>query len=507
MKEKHFFLSSIGERTTIACSHDPNPVINHLQSTPCRREFFSWVNTGLAGAALAVLLREDRPLHAASVSGVSEDLLPHFPAVAKRVVHIVLSGGLSHVDSFDYKPKLTRHHGQSISNTEGLEVFFGKVGLLRQSDWEFRRCGDSGLWISNLFPHLSRAADELTVIRSMVAETPNHMPATFQQNTGFPIGGFPVLGSWISYGLGSESDELPAYVVIPDVRGLAAGGSANWTNGFLPARHQGVPIRSRGIPIDDLAPRRLIPAASEQASREYLATLNEKHLAARADSDPLAARIHSYELAAKMQLAVPLVANLEQESAATHQLYGLNHTDTEDFGRSCLLARRLLERGVRFVQIISGGAFGTPRINWDGHEDNQRNHSREAIRVDKPMAGLIMDLRRRGMLDDTLVLCTTEFGRTPFTQSDKDVLGKGRDHNQYAFSVWMAGAGLQRGLAYGVTDELGLKAVENPVPWSDFHATVLHLLGIDHTRLTFYHNGIRRRITNVGGNVIGGILI
>ena len=463
-----------------------------------RRDVFHWGINGLGATAFCALLNREM------VSAA--DAPPTLEPKAKRAIHICLIGGLSHVDSFDYKPKLKVHHGQSISNTEGLEVFFGKVGLLRQSDWEFRRCGDSGLWISNLFPHVSGVADELTVIRSMVAETPNHMPATFQQNTGFPIDGFPVLGSWISYGLGSESDELPAYVAIPDARGLAAGGSANWTNGFLPARYQGVPIRGRGIPIDDLAPGRPISAASEQASREYLAKLNKKHLAARADSDPLAARIHSYELAAKMQLAVPLVVDLERESAATHQLYGLHDDDTKDFGRSCLLARRLLERGVRFVQIISGGAFGTPRINWDGHEDNQSNHSREAIRVDKPLAGLIKDLRRRGMLDDTLVLCTTEFGRTPFTQANQDVLGKGRDHNQYAFSVWMAGAGVQSGLAYGVTDELGLKAVENPVLWSDFHATVLHLLGIDHTRMTFYHNGIRRRITDVGGNIIDGIL-
>ena len=267
-----------------------------------------------------------------------------------------------------------------------------------------------------------------------------------------------------------------------------------------------MPFRNRGPAIDDLTPAQPIPDRTERASRALLAMLNRRHLADRGLNDSLSARIRSYELAARMQLAVPEVADLGRETSATRTLYGLDAPETEDFGRSCLLARRLLERGVRFVQLFSGGAFGQPRINWDGHEDMRKNHGREAKRIDHPIAGLLRDLRRRGMLDDTLVLFTSEFGRTPFTQSDAGVLGKGRDHNQYGFSVWMAGAGLKHGTAYGATDDLGLKAVEKPVSWYDFHATVLHLLGINHERLTFYHNGIERRLTNVHGHALTEVL-
>jgi hypothetical protein len=376
---------------------------------------------------------------------------------------------------------------------------------LRKSDWAFQQRGQSGLWISDLFPNLGEVADELTVIRSMFAETSNHTPATFQESTGFRLNGFPVMGAWLSYGLGSESEDLPSFVVIPDSRGVPAGGSINWTNGFLPARHQGVIIKSQGEPIEDLFPARPVANETESASRELLAQLNAAHFQERGD-DVLMARMKSYELSARMQLVVPEAANLDGETQATHDLYGTTQPETADFGRSCLLARRLLERGVRFVQLFSGGAFGSPRINWDGHEDMQRNHGREAGRIDRPLAGLIKDLKQRGMLEDTLVLFTSEFGRTPFTQSDGDVLGTGRDHNQEGFSVWMAGAGLKHGIAHGSTDEVGYRAEENRVHWNDFHATVLKLLGIDHHRLTYYHNGIRRRLTNVGGDVIQAVL-
>ena len=486
-------------------THAQSP-LNPPHTSLDRREFLSWVGQGLGTAALATLLQQEHPLQAATVPGEAANLPPHLAPAAKRVIHIYLCGGLSHVDSFDFKPELVNQHGKSLVSSERPDVFFGKVGLLHKSIYEFRQRGESGLWVSELFPRLAGVADELTVIRSMFAETSNHTPATFQANTGFRLNGFPVMGSWLSYGLGCETDELPAFVVIPDNRGYPAGGSINWSNGFLPARHQGVPIRSHGQPLDDLFPAKPIAAETEQASRELLAKFNQKHLASHGQNDALAARIRSYELAAKMQLAVPEVAALDQETAATQTLYGLDQPQTADFGRSCLLARRLLERGVRFVQLLSGGAFGSPRINWDGHEDVRENHSREAGRIDQPVAALLRDLRARGMLDDTLVLFTTEFGRTPFTQSDAGVLGTGRDHSQNGFSVWMAGAGLKPGFAYGATDELGWKAAENPVHWHDFHATVLHLLGIDHERLTFYHNGIQRRLTNVHGHVIRDIL-
>ncbi len=471
-----------------------------------RRAFFSWVKHGLGGAAVASLLLRDGAVHAASVPGEASDPCPHFQAKAKRAIHICLVGAMSHVDTFDYKPDLIKHHGQSLQTGERPDVFFGQVGLLRKPDWEFRQRGKSGLWTSDLFPHLAEVADELTVINSMYAETSNHTPATFQENSGFRLNGFPSLGAWLSYGLGCESDNLPAFVVIPDVREVPAGGPINWSNGFLPARHQGVLIRSKGAPIDDLFPALPVTADAERATRDLLGAMNQRHLDQHAGSDVLAARIRSYELAAKMQLAVPEVTHLEGETQATQTQYGLDRRETLDFGRSCLLARRLLERGVRFVQLFSGGTFGSPRRNWDGHEDMRQNHGQEALRVDQPIAALLRDLRRRGMLDDTLVLLTTEFGRTPFTQSAANVVGEGRDHSQYGFSVWLAGAGLKHGITHGATDDLGWKAVENRVHWNDFHATVLHLFGIDHQRLTYYHNGIRRRITNVAGTVIREVL-
>ncbi|MEX0729115.1 MAG: DUF1501 domain-containing protein [Planctomycetaceae bacterium] len=467
-----------------------------------RRDFLSWTARGIGTAALLDLALRDRVV----LSEESVAPRTHHQPQARRVIHINLCGGLSHVDSFDYKPALTQFHGKSLSVNEKPDVFFGQVGLLRKNDWEFKQRGESGLWVSELFPHLAEVADELTVIRSMFAETSNHTPATFQENSGFRLNGFPVLGSWLSYGLGNETDNLPTFVVIPDARGLPAGGSINWSNGFLPARHQGTPFKSEGVPLADLFPAKEIAPKTEAASRELLKRLNTRHLERHAGYDPFAARMQSYELAARMQLAVPEVADYSSETAATQASYGLDREATAEFGRACLLARRLLERGVRFVQLFSGGAFGSPRINWDGHESVLQNHGQEAGRIDKPVAALLRDLRQRGMLDDTLVLFTSEFGRTPFTQSGGDILGTGRDHNQYGFSIWMAGAGLKHGYAHGSTDEIGLHAVEQRTHWHDFHATVLWLLGIDHELLTYYHNGIQRRLTDVEGEVIREVL-
>jgi hypothetical protein len=481
------------------------PVPDFCGAEGTRRDFFHWARTGIGGTALMALLLRDGTLRADAVPSDAEDRPPHHRPAAKRVIHVVACGGVSQVDTFDYKPALAKYHGKPLPGDEKPDVFFGKVGLLRQSDFAFRQRGASGLWVSELFPHLAQVADELTMIHSMYADTSNHTPATFQESTGFRLNGFPVMGAWLSHGLGCETEELPAYVVIPDTRGVPAGGSINWTNGFLPARHQGVVIRSRGAPIEDIFPARAIPQEREQAASRVLEMLNERHLAARGD-DVLAARMRSYQLAARMQQAVPRVAALEQETAATHAMYGLDNPATVDFGRGALLARRLLETGVRFVQIFSGGAFGSPRINWDGHENMKQNHSQEALRIDKPLAGLLKDLRQRGLLDDTLLLFTSEFGRTPFAQSAADVVGEGRDHNQYGFTIWLAGAGLQHGIAYGATDEIGMRAVDRRVHWHDLHATVLHLLGIDHERLTYYHNGIRRRLTDVYGTVVQDIL-
>jgi hypothetical protein len=457
-----------------------------------RRELLSWGTYGLTGPALASLLQARQ--------------CPMYTPKAKRAIHICLMGGLSHIDTFDYKPELAKFHGKPLQSSTRPETFFNRIGLLRKNDWEFRPRGKSGLYVSDLFPHLASVADELTVIRSMVADSANHTPATFQQNTGFQLNGFPVMGSWVSYGLGAECDDLPAYVVLPDARGYPAGGTINWSNGFLPSLHQGVAFENEGHPIPDLFPSHDIPPGTESGTRSLLAQLNRFDLGRNGAEDALLARIHSHELAAKMQVAVPGVTDVSSESPAMRELYGLEGKETADFGKNCLLARRLLEKGVRFVQVISGGSFGSPRINWDGHEDMARNHNREALRIDQPVAALVKDLKQRGMLDDTLLLFTSEFGRTPFTHSAADQVGLGRDHNMYGFSVWMAGAGLKPGIAYGSTDEIGWKAAESPVHWHDFHATVLHLLGIDHERLTFYHNGIERRLTNVHGQVIEGIL-
>lgn len=472
---------------------------------PSRRSFLDFSLRGVGATALLALLGREGRATAGEIPGEARGL-PHHPPKAKRVIHLCLCGGYSQIDTFDYKPALARLHGKALGDDEKPDVFFGQVGLLRKNDWEFKQRGESGLWVSELFPHLAQVADELTVIRSMVAESGNHTPATLQENSGFRLNGFPALGSWLSYGLGNATDELPTYVVLPDARGLPASGTTNWSQGFLPAQHQGVMFNTKGQVIYDLFPARPIDPAVEKDSRALQATLNELDLESRGPNADLAARMKAYELAAKMQLAVPRVTDLSQETKATQALYGLERDETRDFGRNCLLARRLVEQGVRFVQVFSGGAFGSPRINWDGHENVKENHTQEAARIDQPVAALLKDLRQRGMLDDTLVLFTTEFGRTPFTQSQADVVGTGRDHNQEGFSVWLAGAGLKHGLAFGATDDMGWKAVENRMTWYDFHATVLHLLGIDHTRLTYYHNGIQRRLTNVHGEVVQDIL-
>jgi hypothetical protein len=467
-----------------------------------RRDFLNWGTQGLAATALVSLLSGDGLL-AADASSDFRTIAPR----AKRAIHICLVGGMSHVDSFDYKPELTAMHGKSLATNEKPDIFFGRVGLLRKHDWEFKQRGKSGLWVSEMFPHLAGVADELTVIRSMVTESANHTPALFFENSGFESNGFPSLGSWLSHGLGNESDSLPTYVVLADARGGPNGGASNWTNGFLTSQHQGVELRGGKQPVRDLFPARESVARADQSVREFLDTVNRRH-AQRAGNDRLlTARIRSYELAARMQRSVPEVSDLGQESAATIEMYGLNTEPTSDCGRRCLLGRRLLERGVRFVQVFSGGPIaGNPRASWDAHENVKDNHSLEAARIDQPVAALLIDLKRLGMLDDTLVLFTTEFGRTPFAQSDADKVGPGRDHNRYGFSVWLAGAGLKAGTAFGATDDVGWKAVENPVSWHDFHATVLHLFGIDHQKLTYYHNGIQRRLTNVHGEVVKGIL-
>ena len=456
-----------------------------------RRSFFHDLSLGLGGIAVASLS-----------SRADVRIAPQRPRV-RRVIQVFCPGGVSHVDTFDFKPELIAQDGKPLTGKGKIDTFFAQPGNLAKSPFTFKQHGQCGRWVSNIFPQLATCVDDLTFIHSMSAKSSNHTPAGFQMNSGFIMNGYPAMGSWVSYGLGNESDNLPAFVVLPDPRGLPAGGAINWSNGFLPASHQGVAFRATGEPITDLQTPKETSAAEREAATSLLAKMNKGYKETHLDDGSLTARIRSYELAARMQLTVPEAVNVDGETEATHRLYGIDNPASAAFGRNCLLARRLVERGVRFVQLWNGGAFGSPRINWDAHEDVHDNHTKQAATLDKPLAGLLKDLKQRGLLDDTLVLFTTEFGRTPFTQG---VGRPGRDHHQHAFTVFMAGAGLKPGTAYGSSDEFGYKIAENEVTIYDFHATILHLLGIDHTKLTYYHNGIQRRLTDVHGEVVEGVL-
>jgi hypothetical protein len=465
-----------------------------------RRHFLAQAGGGLGAIALAWLLDRDKLLADTPYSVLGT---PHFTPKAKRVVQIFAVGGVSHIDTFDHKPDLAKHDGQELTSKGKIDTFFGKPGRVMKSPFQFARHGQCGRWVSDLLPNLTGCVDDMTFIHSMQSKSNNHTPATFFMNSGFTMNSFPCLGAWLSYGLGTENQDLPAFVVLPDPRGLPPSGTSNWTSGFLPASHQGVAFRAGNEPIPDLFPPKDTSIAKRQAGLDLLSKLNQEHLEQNPGDSMLAARIRAYELAARMQVSIPQAINFNDETEATKRLYGLDQSVTEGFGRNCLLARRLLERGVRFVQLYNGGAFGTPRINWDGHEDIVDNHGKQAAGMDKPVAGLVKDLKARGLLDDTLVLWTTEFGRTPVTEG---VGGKGRDHHQLAFTCWLAGAGLKKGHAHGQTDDVGFHVDKDPVSVYDLHATVLHLLGLDHTKLTFYHNGIQRRLTDVHGDVIEKIL-
>jgi hypothetical protein len=471
--------------------------INALEALT-RRDLFSGAATGLGAIALACLLSEEGRAETGARGPVT-----HFTPKARRVIQIFCMGGVSHVDTFDYKPELEKRHGQEISGKGKIDTFFGQPGTLMKSPFAFKKRGQSGLWCSDLLPHIAGCVDDITFLYSMKSKSSNHTPAAFFMNSGFTMNGFPCLGAWLSYGLGTLNQDLPAFVVLPDPRGMIAGGTINWTSGFLPATHQGTMLNADPEPVRDLFPPEGVGARERSAAAAFLERQNRRF----ADQDPgdttLMARLRAYELAARMQASVPMVANIENESEATRRLYGLDSPKSAGFGRNCLLARRLLESGVRFVQIYNGGAFVSPRINWDGHENIVENHTNQAAVMDKPVGGLLKDLKQRGMLDDTLLLWTTEFGRTPITQG---IGTTGRDHHPHGFTMWMAGAGLKPGMGVGATDEVGYHAVDRPVEVYDFHATVLHLLGLDHKRLTYYHNGIQRRLTDVHGEVIREIL-
>ncbi len=479
-----------------------------------RRSFLRDAGTGLGGIALLSLLTEQGFLAASEERRPLRPVIrpeaplaprpPHFAPRAKRVLMIFCSGAVSHIDTWDWKPELVKRDGQPMPGAEKLVTFQGENGNLVRPLWTFKPRGHSGKMVSDLLPNLAELADDMCFIHSMTAKSNTHGPAENQMSTGFTLDGFPSAGAWVSYALGTENADLPAFVAIPDPRGVPQVGPNNWGSAFLPAVFQGTAFTA-DKPIPHLARPAEISAPTEAATRDFLKMLNERHLERHPGDTELSARIASYELAARMQLRAAEVADLSQESAATRDSYGVNDPDKvrSGFARNCLLARRLLERDVRFVQLFNGAyAMGEGVGNWDGHRAIKAQYNVHGPILDRPCAALLKDMKQRGLFNDTLVVWVTEFGRMPTFQKGAN----GRDHNPKGFTVWLAGAGVRAGFSYGATDEFGYQAVEKVATIYDLHATILHLLGLDHERLSFYHNGIERRLTDVHGHVIQEVL-
>ena len=461
-----------------------------------RRDFLGNITTGLGGIALASLFTRDGLLAATA---------PPFAPKAKRVIQLFMNGGASQCDLFDYKPQLIARHGQPFDPGTGerVEASISTPGAVLKSPFDWAQHGASGRWVSNALPHIARHVDDLAFLMAMQSKSNVHGPAAYLQTTGFLLPGFPCLGAWLSYGLGSLSDNVPAFVVLPDAKGLPYNNRSAFTSGFLPANHQGTVINAAAPqPISHLHPPAGAAHITPESRADGLALLekmNAAHAAERPGDSQLTARIASYELAARLQLAAPDLLDIAGESEATRKLYGLGETATDDFGRRCLLARRMIERGVRFVQVWSGQGGGSG--NWDNHGNIAGELGAIAKTMDQPAAALLTDLKARGLLADTLLVWTTEFGRMPFSQG-----GTGRDHNGGTFVSWFAGAGVKPGVAHGESDEWSWKAATGATTCHDFHATILHLLGIDHEMLSVRHNGIDRRLTDVHGQVIREIL-
>lgn len=483
-----------------------------------RRRFLEQLGSGFGSLALAGLLQDEGLLAATSEPGIGATVkVLHRPARAKRVVQLFMGGAASHLDLFDYKPALEKHHGEDSDFGEHVEAFQDGLGPWMKSPFTFHRYGETGKPLSDVVEPLGDVVDELAFIHNLVGKTGVHSQATYLQATGFDTPGFPGVGCWVSYALGSLNENLPTFVVLPDHRGFASNGPKNWGASFLPTHHQGTVIRpGTENPIADLMPKaKYVSRTGDAKGLELLTRLNRDHQASRSGDPRLEARIRSYELAAKMQLSAPEALDLSREPRHILKMYGLDHgkstfdkeinpiEEADYFGRKCLVARRLLERGVRFVQIWSGNDNSFPRRNWDSHEDIQRDHGPLAMGMAVGASALIKDLKQRGMLEDTIVLWTTEFGRMPSTQGSK-----GRDHNPYVFTNWLCGGGIKSGVTCGESDQWGYKPLDrdNPTQVYDIHATILHLLGIDHRKLTVRHNGIDRRLTDVHGHVIDGIV-
>jgi hypothetical protein len=494
-------------------AHD-SPFHRPAATRPISRRDFLWQSGGgLGGLALAAMLGPDRALAADAPAPAARPLHP--PAKAKRVVQFFMAGAASHLDLFDYKPELIKRHGQPSDFGEPVEAFQNGLGPWLRPLWDFHPYGQSGKMLSDVVAPLGGVVDDLAFVHNMVGKSGVHSAATLLQSTGFQLPGFPGAGCWVSYGLGSLNENLPTFVVLPDHRGFASNGVKNWDAAFLPSQHSGTIIfPGSDAPVADLFPHaagKFVTPGGEAAAHRLMADLNRQHAATREGDQRLDARIRSYELAARMQLAAPEALNLKTEPAHVLKLYGLDRgpqtwpkeisADEEafHFSQKCLAARRLLERGVRFVQIWSGNDNSFPRRNWDSHEDVKRDHGPLALGMARGAAAFIQDLKQRGLLDDTLILWTTEFGRMPSSQG-----GKGRDHNPFVFTNWLCGGGIKGGVTHGESDLWGYKPLDRTRPTTvyDIHATILHQLGLDHTRLTFRHNGIDRRLTDVHGHVI-----
>lgn len=474
----------------------------HTETSTSRREFLRRAGGGFGALALAALLSEDgwSDAHGRQNSALTAPRKPHFTPTAKAVIWCFLDGGPSHIDLFDPKPELNRLAGETLPSTfqrpvtaMGRTAYTPLLGCKRK----FRQHGESGIWVSDWYPEIATCVDDIAVIRSCKADGLNHVGSVCQMNTGSILGGRPCLGAWATYGLGSESRDLPAYVVLLDDSREPPGGSRNWGTGFMPSTYQGTKFRDGRSPILHLAPDEPTPEVRQRKKLNFIQQLNQRHFATRSEEDQLEARIAAYELAYRMQSAAPEVVSFDDESAATLSLYGLDRKETKGNGRNCLLARRLVERGVRFVQLYMGSGG-----QWDAHKDIERNHSKNCLASDRPIAGLLRDLKHRGMLDETLVVWGGEFGRTPMSES-----GDGRDHNPYGFTMWMAGGGIKGGTTYGATDEIGLWVTEDQAHVHDIHATILHCLGLDHESLTYFHNGRDERATVNGGSVVTGVLL
>jgi len=473
-----------------------------------RRQFFARTATGLGGIALTSLLGGEGLLAASrpiiSAAHPYAPRAPHQAPKARNVLVIFCAGAVSQLETWDYKPELIRLDGQPLVGGPAV-TFQGPAGNLARPQYEFRPRGQSGKMVSDLVPHLGGLVDDVAFLHSLTSKTNTHGPAENFLSTGFVPDGFPSIGSWVSYALGSENQDLPAFVAIPDPRGVPQASVNNWGPGFLPAEFQGTPFSAKD-PLRNLTPPDGLAPGSDRAARELLQQINRRHLERNPADGSLAARIASYELAARMQLSVPEISDLSTEPAHILRSYGADDSANPTkaaFARNCILARRLIERGVRFVQLFNGAYASGGALNWDGHNKLKEQYDTHAQILDQPAAALVRDLRQRGLLDDTLVVWCTEFGRMPMFQKG----AQGRDHNPDGFTCWLTGAGVRRGVSFGATDELGRKAVEKVSSIHDLNATILHLLGLNHEALTFEHNGVERRLTDVHGHVIREILI